>query len=61
MIKYHFVREQVDENTINLENVDTKEKIAGIFTKLLPSETFEYLRRKIGIIYASHFEEKKIN
>ena len=41
-----------------VENVDTKEQIAYIFTKPLPRETFEYLRRKLGIIYASQIEAK---
>ena len=43
-IKFHFLREHVMEKNIRLEYVDTKEKIADIFTKPLPRETFEYLR-----------------
>ena len=50
--KYHFVRKQVDENSIKLEYVDTKVQIADIFTNPLPREAFEYLRNKPGIIYA---------
>jgi hypothetical protein len=43
-IKYHFLREQVAENNIRVEYVDTKEQVEDIFTKLLPWESFEYLR-----------------
>ena len=41
-IKYHMLREKVAEKEIGLEYVSTKEKIADIFTKPLPKETFEY-------------------
>eukprot|EP00253_Pinus_taeda_P036343 PITA_36343 len=54
-IKYNFLREQVAEQNIKLEYVNTKEKIADIFTKPLPREAFEYLRQKMGVIaLASH-------
>eukprot|EP00253_Pinus_taeda_P010509 PITA_10509 len=54
-IKYHFLCEQVAEQNINLEYINTKEQIADIFTKPLPREAFEHLRRKIGVIsLASH-------
>ncbi len=43
-IKYHFVRENVLDKTIKLENIGTKDKVADIFTKPLPKEAFEYLR-----------------
>jgi hypothetical protein len=49
-IKFHFLREQVAEKNIKLEYVGTKEKIADIFTKPLPRETFEYLRQKLGVV-----------
>ena len=51
-IKYHFLREQVAENDIQVEYVGTKEQFADIFTKLLPREAFEYLRQKLGIVSA---------
>lgn len=55
LIKYHFLREQVVEQNIKLEYVNTKLKIADIFTKPLPREPFEYLRQKMGVItLASH-------
>eukprot|EP00253_Pinus_taeda_P036003 PITA_36003 len=44
-IKYHFLREQVLEQKVNLESVPSKEQVAAILTKPLPRETFEYLNR----------------
>jgi hypothetical protein len=49
-IKYHFIREQVAENNIRVEYVDTKEQVANLFTKSLPREAFEYLIQRLGVI-----------
>ena len=49
-IKYHFLREQVVEKNIRVEDVGRKEEVANIFTKPLPQEAFEYLRQRIGVI-----------
>ena len=49
-IKYHFLRELVQDKEVRLENVNTKELVADIFTKLLPKDAFLYLRGKLGII-----------
>jgi hypothetical protein len=42
-IKYHFLRDQVSQKIVKVEYVDTKEKIANIFTKPLPRTAFENL------------------
>ena len=52
-IKYHFVRELVQDKEINLEYVHIKEYIVDIFTKPLPKDAFLYLRGKIGVISLS--------
>ena len=49
-IKYHMLREKVTKNEIRLEYVSTKEKIAYIFSKHLPKETFEYLQGMLGVM-----------
>ena len=49
-IKYHLVRELVQDKEIRLEYVHTKEQIANIFTKLLPKDAFLYLRGILGVI-----------
>jgi len=48
-IKYHFVRELVQDKEIRLEYVHTKEQIADIFTNSLPKDAFLYLRGKLGV------------
>ena len=54
-IKYRFLWEQVLEQNIKLEYVPSKEQVADIFTKLLPRETFEYLRQTLGVVSASSY------
>ena len=49
-IKYHFLRDQVSHKVVKLEYVDKREQIADIFTKPLPKEAFEHLRKKMGVI-----------
>jgi hypothetical protein len=53
-IKYHFLRDQVSQKIVKVEYVDTKEKIADIFTKPLPRSAFENLRQKLGVIPIPH-------
>ena len=48
-IKYHYVRELVEDKQVKMEYIHTKEKIADIFTKPLPKDTYEYLRGKLGV------------
>jgi hypothetical protein len=49
-IRYHFLQEHVAEKNIRVEYVGTKEQVAVIFTKSLPSEAFEYLCQRLGVI-----------
>jgi hypothetical protein len=53
-IKYHFLREQVQDQVVKLEYVPSKEKITYIFTKPLPRDSFEYLREKLGVLPTPH-------
>ena len=48
-IKYHYVRELVEDKEVKMEYVNSKEKIANIFTKPLPKDAFEYLRGNLGV------------
>ena len=48
-IKYHYVRELVEDKQVKMECIHTKEQIADIFTKPLAKDTYEYLRGKLGV------------
>jgi hypothetical protein len=48
-IKYHFLREQVSNRTIQLNYIPSTEQIADIFTKPLAATHFGYLRQKMGV------------
>ena len=48
-IRYHFVREGVQNGTITLKYVATDEMIADILTKPLPKHPFEKLVFELGI------------
>ena len=43
--KVHWFRSLLKLNSITVTKVDTKEQIADLFTKPLPRDTFQYLRR----------------
>jgi hypothetical protein len=46
-IKYHHFREHVKKGLVSINAIDTKEQIADIFTKGLPTISFKYLRRHL--------------
>ena len=48
-IRYHFVREEVQNGAINLKYVATGEMIANILTKPLPKNPFEKLVLELGM------------
>ena len=48
-IKFHFLREKVSNNTIKLEYIGTKKKIADIFTEPLPKMQFESIGDQLGV------------
>jgi hypothetical protein len=52
-IKYHFLREKVTNQVVQVQYIPTTEQIAYIFTKPLAKTPFEYLRQNLGVI-SSH-------
>ena len=48
-IKYHFIRDQVDNGTVVLKYCKTEDMLADIMTKGLPRVQFEKLRQMIGV------------
>jgi hypothetical protein len=49
-IRYHFLREKVRDQVIQLQYCDTKEMLADFLTKSLSSKTLQYLLRKINLV-----------
>ena len=54
-IKYHFVRDQVTEETIKVEYCPTTEMIADMLTKALPKDQFTKLRRMVRLTSHDQF------
>ncbi|GJV27753.1 retrovirus-related pol polyprotein from transposon TNT 1-94 [Tanacetum coccineum] len=42
IIRYHFIKEHFEQGIIKLYFVETEYQLAGLFTKALPKEMFEY-------------------
>ena len=49
-VHYHFIREKVLQEEIDLIKADTNEQLADIFTKALPKEKFEFIREQLGLV-----------
>nr|GEW83441.1 retrovirus-related Pol polyprotein from transposon TNT 1-94 [Tanacetum cinerariifolium] len=47
--RYHFIKEHVENNIIELYLVRTEYQLADMFTKALPEDRFQYLVRRIGM------------
>ncbi|KAI5073287.1 hypothetical protein GOP47_0011300 [Adiantum capillus-veneris] len=48
-VKYHFIREMLEDKQIQLVKVHTTENPADLLTKGLPSESFEHFRKQLGV------------
>jgi hypothetical protein len=51
-IRYHFIREAVEDGSINMQYIPTNENIADIFTKPLAKAKFERFVQMLGLGYA---------
>ena len=49
-IRYHFIRDYVNNNNVILEFIDTKHQLADIFTKALNEDQFDFIRRELGML-----------
>nr|GEW11479.1 retrovirus-related Pol polyprotein from transposon TNT 1-94 [Tanacetum cinerariifolium] len=47
--RYHFIKEQVENDIIKLYFVRTEYQLADMFTKAIPEDRFKYLIRRIGM------------
>nr|GFB52515.1 retrotransposon protein, putative, unclassified [Tanacetum cinerariifolium] len=48
-IRYHFIKEQVENGVIDLYFVNTKYQLADLFTKALGKDIIEFLTNKLGM------------
>nr|GEU32045.1 retrovirus-related Pol polyprotein from transposon TNT 1-94 [Tanacetum cinerariifolium] len=48
-VMYHFIKEQVENSVVELYFSRTEYQLAGIFTKALPRERFEFFINKLGV------------
>nr|GEV34536.1 retrovirus-related Pol polyprotein from transposon TNT 1-94 [Tanacetum cinerariifolium] len=48
-VRYHFIKEQVENGIMELYFVQTEYQLADIFTKPLPRERFKFLIEKLGM------------
>ncbi|GJY54548.1 retrovirus-related pol polyprotein from transposon TNT 1-94 [Tanacetum coccineum] len=48
-VRYHFIKEQVENGIVELYFVKTEYQLANIFTKPLPRERFNFLIEKLGM------------
>ena len=48
-LRHHFLREQVTKGMVDLAHVPSVDNLADMLTKLLPRDTFDRLRGRIGL------------
>ncbi|XP_019199896.1 PREDICTED: uncharacterized protein LOC109193509 [Ipomoea nil] len=51
-IDYHFVRDKVAKKELQVHFISTKDQLADVFTKALPSTRFSFLRDKLNVAAA---------
>lgn len=49
-IRYHFVREKIEDNFVKLEYIESNSQIADILTKPLSGSNFQCMREKLGVL-----------
>ena len=59
-IKYHFIREAIEDGEVQLNYCKTEEQVADIFTKALPIAKFQQLRLALGV-QDQHIKGENVN
>lgn len=57
-IQHQFIREKVEDGSINVEYIPTSQQLADIFTKPLGRTRFETLRSAISVISIDHLSRE---
>ncbi|MDD0213372.1 Ty1/Copia family ribonuclease HI, partial [Shigella flexneri] len=53
-IKYHFIREAIEKDIVQLQYCRSEEQLADILTKALSKEKFCHLRELTGVMKKAH-------
>ncbi|XP_052735485.1 secreted RxLR effector protein 161-like [Vigna angularis] len=48
-VRFHFIQKKMKKGSVKLEHVKSKKQISDIFTKALPTTSFQKLRKLIGM------------
>ena len=48
-VRYHYIRDQIEEGKVTLVYCATKDMVADMMTKALPKEQFKKLRERLGM------------
>ena len=56
-VRYHYIRECVEEDRVRPESIGTTEQLADMLTKALGKERFCWLRSKIRVIDVNHMHK----
>nr|GEY44465.1 retrovirus-related Pol polyprotein from transposon TNT 1-94 [Tanacetum cinerariifolium] len=59
-VRYHFIKEQVENEIVKLYFVQTEYQLADIFTKPLPRERFNFFIEKLGMRNMSPKKQKRL-
>ena len=51
-IKYHYIREKINEGTLRVNGVDSRDNLADVLTKPLPREQHHILTSGLGLFGA---------
>jgi hypothetical protein len=49
-VDYHFVRERVGMNQLDVRHISSKDQLADIMTKALPAPAFTHLRHNLNLL-----------
>ncbi|WVZ54857.1 hypothetical protein U9M48_005601 [Paspalum notatum var. saurae] len=56
-VKFHYIRECIEEDRVKVEPIDTKLQLADILTKALGRDQFLKLRTKLGLVNVNQMDK----
>ena len=49
-VQYHFIREVVEEGTVDMQKIHTEENLADVMTKAINTDKFRWFRFSSGLL-----------